>query len=160
MLLDLLMKEKKKNNNKESEPLITKENGLTISYKKKQFNEYFPTLLEEITGNKKKVRKESIKSDLYPPSTNRTHPIPNELIYPGSIDFIRRCSTKEEAMSILDFLLKREEITYPDYLAIKEEISEEDGLNRFISKHGGYKPPGYYELKYRNLMRQKEKKKK
>ena len=159
MLLDLLMKEKKKNNNKESEPLITKENGLTISYKKIQFNEYFPTLLEEITGNKKKVRIESIESDLNPPSTNRTHPIPNELMYPGAIDFIRRCSTKEEAVSILDFLLKREEITNPDYLAIKEEISEEDGLNRFISKHGGYKPPGYYELKYRNLMKQKEKKK-
>lgn len=159
MLLDLLMKQKKRNNNKESDPLITKENGLIITYKKNQFNEYFPTLLEEITGNKKKVRIESIENDLNPTSTNPTHPIPNELIHPGAIDFIRRCSTKEEAISILDFLLKRREITNPDYLAIKEEISEEGGLNRFISKHGGYKAPGYYELKYRNLMKQKEKKK-
>ncbi|MHA2474298.1 MAG: hypothetical protein ACXAES_13820, partial [Promethearchaeota archaeon] len=99
-----------KKNNKESEALITKENGLTISYKKNQFNEYFPTLLEEITGNKKKIKIESIESDLNPPSTNRTDPIPNELMYPGAIDFIRRCSTKEEAISILDFLLKRREI--------------------------------------------------
>jgi len=158
MLLDLLMKQKKRNNNKESDPLITKENGLTLTYKKNQFNEYFPTLLEEITGNKKKVRIESIENDLNPTSMNLTHPIPNELMQPGAIDFIRRCSTKEEAISILDFLLKRREITNPDYLAIKEEISEEGGLNRFISKHGGYKPPGYYELKYRNLMKQKEKK--
>ncbi|MHA1913536.1 MAG: DUF2095 family protein [Promethearchaeota archaeon] len=149
------MKKKKKENNRESETLLNEENGLTISYKKNQFNEYFPNLLTEITGNKKKVKIESISTDLNPPPANRISPQNNELEYPGVIDFIRRCSTKEEAIAILDFLLKRREISNADYFTINEEISEEGGLDRFIKKHGGYKPPGYYEHKYRNSVKQR-----
>ena len=153
------MVKKNRNKNEESAPLISKDNGLTISYNKNQINEYFPKLITEITGNRKSVKIESIENDANSPTANRTKTKPRELVYPGAIDYIRRCSTKEEALSILDFLLQRREISDADYLTFKEEILEEEGLDRFISKHGGFKGQGYYERNYRNFTNQKKNKK-
>ena len=42
----------------------------------------------------------------------------------------------------------RKEIPEKLYHLIRESLSEEDGLNKLISKIGGYKEPGYYQKKY------------
>ena len=70
------------------------------------------------------------------------------MINPGAIDFLRRCTQKEEAFEILDYLLKRNEITQQDYHKYKTIISQKGGLKRLINEFGGLKRPGYYMRKY------------
>ncbi|MHA1291139.1 MAG: DUF2095 family protein [Promethearchaeota archaeon] len=78
--------------------------------------------------------------------------IPKELIDPGAIDFIRRCTTKEEAFEILDYLLERKELSLNKYKNLKNNIKKEGGLEKLINKYGGLKKPGYYlEKYYKNL---------
>ncbi|MFX1501864.1 MAG: DUF2095 family protein, partial [Promethearchaeota archaeon] len=73
---------------------------------------------------------------------------PNELYNPGVIDFIRRCTKKEDAIHILDYLLKKKEVTQEDYIKYKNVISQPGGLERLICESGGLKEPGYYMRKY------------
>ena len=60
--------------------------------------------------------------------------VPEELRNPGAIDFIRRCKTNEEAMEILDYLLKREELTPERYKELSNQISQEGGLKKLIDE--------------------------
>jgi len=129
------------------QPDIKEENGLTITYDKEELHERFPHLINEITKNKRKIKIESVEASLN--STNH----PRELMNPGAIDFIRRCTTIKEAFSILDYLLEREEISKSEYNSFKTQIQEEN-LQSFVNKHGGFKSPGYYEKKYRHLIQE------
>jgi len=55
----------------------------------------------------------------------------------------------KEAVEILDFLLKRNEITKDFYDELYFRITQEkDGLKRLINECGGFKKPGYYEKKF------------
>ncbi|MFX1438523.1 MAG: DUF2095 family protein, partial [Promethearchaeota archaeon] len=138
-----------------TKPIVKKQNGLTIDYNKNEFNDNFPHLLNEITGKSKFIKIESIQTTLNTDQfdSNRNHP--RELVNPSAIDFIRRCTTNEEAIKILDFLVKRKELSKTDYDSYKNQILIEDGLQNFIEKHGGFKSPGYYEKKFRNLEKEK-----
>ena len=102
------------------------------------------------TGKKKIVKIESVQPAFNTnKSFDRTN-IPRELVNPGAIDFIRRCTTKEEALRILDFLVKRKELYIDEYNSYKRQILLKEGLKKFIEEHGGFKNPGYYEKKFRN----------
>ncbi|MFX1377003.1 MAG: DUF2095 family protein [Promethearchaeota archaeon] len=140
-------------------PIIREENGLTIMYDKINLDKEFPHLVTEIMGKMKSVKIDSIESDLETRQLDSKKYHPRELVNPGAIDFIRRCSTKKEALSILDYLVKRKEINDSDYISYKNQILKERGLKEFIDKHGGFKKPGYYEKKYRGAMREKKIKK-
>ncbi len=137
----------------EKEPIkkikIENKNGLTFSYDKDNFNERFPHLITEIAGKKKSVKIESIEKINNPKRSPYNEGLPKELLKPGAIDFIRRCSTNEEALNILGYLLKRNEITEKDYNNLKFEILKENGLQKVINEHGGFKKPGHYENKFR-----------
>ena len=141
---------KKDKPREDTKPIIKKENGLTINYNKNQFDENYPHLLNEITGKRKFIKIDSIQTTLNTDNSHSDINHPRELVNPGVIDFIRRCTTKEEALRILDFLVKREELSKPDYDSYKNQIRKE-GINNFIEKHGGFKSPGYYEKRFRNL---------
>jgi len=147
------MENNKKDKKKETKkPIIREENGLTITYYKNVFNENFPHLITEITGKKKSVKIDSIETNIdtiHLNSNNKHHP--RELVNPGVIDFIRRCTTIEEAFSVLDYLAKRKEISESDYTSYKNQILKKESLREFIDKHGGFKRPGYYEKKFRDL---------
>ncbi|MFX1280615.1 MAG: DUF2095 family protein [Promethearchaeota archaeon] len=147
------MVDNKKEKRKEGiEPIIKKQDGLTINYDKNKLDKDFPHLLDEITRKKKIVKIESIQPAFkIDKSFNRTN-IPRELINPGAIDFIRRCTTKEEALRILDFLVKRKELSIDEYNSYKNQILLKEGLKKFIEEHGGFKSPGYYEKKFRNTI--------
>ncbi|MFX0080175.1 MAG: DUF2095 family protein [Candidatus Hodarchaeota archaeon] len=135
-------------------PIIKEENGLTITYDKNEFNKNFPHLITEITEKKKLIKINSIKTNIDPRNLNSNNRHPRELINPGAIDFIRRCTTTEEALGILDYLVKRKEISVSEYTSYKNQILKEGGLKEFIDKHGGFKRPGYYENKFRDLKRE------
>ena len=150
------MENNKKGKSKKSiKPEIKKENGLAITYDKKELYERFPHLINEITGKKKVVKIESVEGALNSLNLNFGKNHPKELVNPGTIDFIRRCKTIEEAFNILDYLLKRKEISKSSYKSIKSKIQQEESLKSFIDKQGGFKSPGYYEKKYRDLTREK-----
>lgn len=150
------MENNKKGKLKKSiKPKIKKENGLALTYDKKALYERFPHLIDEITGKKKVVKIESVEGSLNSLNLNSGKNNPRELMNPGAIDFIRRCKTIEEAFNILDYLLKRKEISKSNYKSFKSHIQQEVSLKSFIDKHGGFKSPGYYEKKYRDLIREK-----
>ncbi len=131
---------------------IEESNGLKISYNKDEFNKKFPNLIEEISLKKKSIQIDSfnmnIEQDHEEEFQKSNNSYPNELYNPGVIDFLRRCTKNEEAVDILDYLLKRNEITAQDYNTYKEIISQEEGLKRLINEYGGLKRPGYYMRKY------------
>ncbi|MFW9971444.1 MAG: DUF2095 family protein [Candidatus Odinarchaeota archaeon] len=143
-------------NNKKSKNFkkieIEKSNGLKISYDKAEFGQQFPHLTEEISKQKKSLKIESIDIDKEQKSEKKT-PIsknlsPNELSNPGVIDFLRRCTKNKDAIDILDYLLKRNEISIQEYNKYKKIISQKGGLKQLIDQCGGLKRPGYYMRKY------------
>ena len=69
----------------------------------------------------------------------------SELYYPKTEDFIRRCSTIEEAIEIIDHQLKMKEISESEADRLKK-ICREKGVRHFGEK----KEYGYYERKYRS----------
>ncbi|MFX0104035.1 MAG: DUF2095 family protein [Candidatus Hodarchaeota archaeon] len=131
---------------------IEEKNGLKISYKKDEFDKQFPHLIKEISLEKKAIRIDSVNTDI---DQNHKEEIqehidlsPDELSNPGAIDFIRRCTKEEEAINILDYMLKRNELSQEDYYTYKNIISQEGGLKKLIDESGGPKQPGYYLDKY------------
>lgn len=145
--------EKNEKNRKDLKKVeIEEKNGLRISYNRDEFDKKFPHLIEEISLDKKTIKFDSVNTDI---EQNHKEEIqeynylcPDELSNPGAIDFIRRCKNEEEAINILDYLLKRNEISQEDYYTYKNIISQEGGLKKLINESGGLKQPGYYLEKY------------
>jgi len=128
------------------------DNGLNISYDKEELEEFVPHLINELSEKKKTLKINSIKLEIEHNEEEKVQVnnniIPKELVNPGVIDFIRRCKTKDEAIEILDFCLKREEIERNEYEKYKSIIMQKGGLDNIIKKSGGRKHLGYYERKY------------
>ena len=126
--------------------------GITLSYDKDDLNRKCPNMMSEIGEETKKIKIDSVYFDIekenHGEQAKEVNLIPQELINPGPIDFIRRCSTNEEANQILDYLLKRKEISQEEYKTFKTCIEKEGGLSKLISESGGFKEPGYYLRKY------------
>ncbi|TFG16474.1 MAG: DUF2095 domain-containing protein [Promethearchaeota archaeon] len=126
---------------------ISQGNGLNISYNKEDLKKHFPNLTSEIVQSKKQLSIDAIRTK----EEHKEDPFETykeDLSNPGVFDFIRRCESLKEALEIIEYLFKRKEIPEELYNLIKESLSEEDGLNKLISKIGGYKEPGYYQNKY------------
>ena len=142
--MDKKIKEKKQViNNSE----INREDGLKISYDKEDLQTHFPNLTSEIIQNKKQLSIDAVcttKDGKNDPFKSYKEDIYN----PGVFDFIRRCESLNEALSILEYLFKRKEISEELYNLIKAQLSEDDGLSKLLNKIGGYKEPGYYQKKY------------
>lgn len=143
----------KKNKNRNSKKIrVDDKEGLAVSYNKEELDEFFPYLTKEISEKKKSMKIDSFDDEIEQNFEDKTqksnHLYPNELYNPGAVDFIRRCTTKDEAIEILDYLLKRNEITNEDYSKYKNIIIQENGLVKFINESGGLKRPGYYMRKY------------
>ncbi len=134
---------------------IEEKDGLKISYDKNELKENFPHLVKEISRNQKSFKIDSVRMEIE--NTNEENSqisgnfSPDDLINPGAVDFIRRCTKTEEALEILNFLLKRKEISRSDYISLKNQILQENGLRNLVNKYGGFKRPGYYERKFGTL---------
>ncbi len=141
---------KKDNPNKKIK--VKDKEGLTVSYKKEEILEHFPYLIKEISEKTKSIEINSINYQIEQIHEEKLqiskNTYPNELNNPGAIDFIRRCSNKEDAINILDYLMKRNEINKEDYKSYKNILSQEVWLERIIKESGGLKRPGYYMRKY------------
>lgn len=137
-------------------PEINKDNGLSIGYDKEEFKNYFPSISKEISLGKKSLTMEGIDFEVEETGQkkkkqeDKKESPPDNLKEPGVTDFLRRCKTKDEAVEILDYLLKREEISKKEYGEIIKRISKKNGLKQYIKESGGFKRPGYYIRKYYN----------
>ncbi|QEE14890.1 DUF2095 family protein [Promethearchaeum syntrophicum] len=114
--------------NKKTSPKLSDDN-LTIEFDAKDFKKSLPHLSSELMGGEKTINIQGIQ---------------NIVPDPGAIDFIRRCSTKEEAFEIIEFLLNRNEISLDEFQSLKDQIK-----NQGLSSFGPQKKKGYYEKKFR-----------
>jgi hypothetical protein len=146
------MEKNNKNRKDHKKVEIEESNGLKISYNKDEFNKQFPHLIEEISLKKRSLQIDSYDADVEQNNEEKSQKsnilYPDELYNPTVIDFLRRCTEEDDAIDILDYLLKRNEITHQDYNKYKTIISQEGGLKRLINEFGGLKRPGYYMRKY------------
>ncbi len=103
-------------------PLQTEDN-LTVEYDKEDFQKSFPHLVEELET------KNSLSGiEIEGVSYNKMEPED-----PTLIDFILRCSTDEEAIDVINFLEKRNEITSAEADRTRKQI-ESEGLTSFGPK--------------------------
>ncbi len=131
---------------------VTDEDGLKIAYDKDELNQQFPQLMRELSENKKALKIKGIDYEIEESEEKDKIIQPShyceDLLNPGAIDFIRRCKNREEALEILDYLLRRDKLNIQEYNSLKNRIKEEGGLEKVIAEYGGLKTPGYYEKKF------------
>jgi len=161
------MNRKSREDNDFDKAEVNRENGLNVSYDKSELNQFLPHLMDEIENKEKSMKINSIDYDIEGSEKKEAEENPKEpscldnLSNPRAIDFIRRCSTKKEAIEILDYLLEREELSQDEYNKIKKRIEKKEGLKSLINESGGFKEPGYYIRKYyynKNTKSEKEQK--
>ncbi len=94
----------------------------------REFKELFPALADELeNGGTQKIEIEGVRTVEEEGEPTQVH------FVPSVIDYIRRCDTKEQAFEIVDYLLKRGEITKKEARAIKAQIRSQ-GIRSFGSK--------------------------
>ena len=105
---------------------------------KEEFKKKYPKLIDEIENSDKKI-----KIDL---SKNKAESSKNDKIKknfrgydPTITDFIQRCTTVDEANSIIDYLENRREVSKEHAKSIREQIKEK-GIRSF----GPKKKENYY----------------
>ncbi|MHA1646067.1 MAG: DUF2095 family protein [Promethearchaeota archaeon] len=115
---------------------------LTVEYEKRDFRTNLPNLAEELEdiNSSGRIRVESLSFEDVTPHD------------PGLIEFIQRCSTRNEAFEIIDYLERREEISV-EIAAINRKKIKEEGLKAF----GPHITPGHYERVYRVEKKKKKK---
>ena len=97
--------------------------------------EMFPALYREIKENDQWLKESETRT------SHGTKKIRKFAGYiPGVIDYLCRCETDEEAREIIEYMLKRGEIT-EEYASELLKQLEEQGLESF----GEHRTAGYYE---------------
>jgi hypothetical protein len=101
-----------------------------------EFRRKYPNLAREI-GGKGTIRINAVRSTVEE-GEKAAHS--NHGYEPTAVDYIRRCTTEEQALEIINFLESRKEID-DDYAKRLRRQLVEQGLSSF----GSHKEPGYYE---------------
>jgi hypothetical protein len=129
-------------------PEIKNDQGLNISYDRTELEENFPNLASEMGINiDKNCSPEKRKIKLTEDDTEE-FPYEESLSNPGVFDFLRRCMNSEEAISIINYLKSRKELSNDLYEKLLKVINQEGGLQKLIQDCGGLKKPGYYVDKF------------
>lgn len=108
-----------------------------ISWDRRDFKKLFPAILREL--------EESESSQLEEPEpTINEEPLRGFM--PGPEDYIKRCTTDEEALNVIAFLKERGEITEEEFEKFRRQICE-TGVRSF----GPLRQEGYYLKTYFRL---------
>ncbi|MEM2024794.1 MAG: DUF2095 family protein [Desulfurococcaceae archaeon] len=106
---------------------------LSQEFDLEEFKKRFPKLAEEIFGDKaNKPNQIKLTVDVETLDPWRGY-------VPTSVDYIRRCNTVEEANEVIDYLLRRGELSEPEAEKLRE-ILRRGGIDAF----GGKKEDNYY----------------
>ena len=99
------------------------------------FESHFPALHKEIIDGEERILEDEART------TTGSKKIRKFMGYtPGVIDFICRCSSEEEALEIIEYVLKKGDISEKHAKELIEQLQEK-GLEFF----GEHRAPGYYE---------------
>ena len=159
MLMNPQEKDKKQKARPKFQPLQSRvsDDKLTIDYNKDELKHLLPELTREIDDKTDKrisfgeMIEELDNMEMYEDTLSDEENTDEEweqkrdqeLKNPDAISFIRRCSTIEEALQIIDFLEKRGELTSIMATKYRNQLHTL-GLESF----GPKKEPGYYERAY------------
>lgn len=99
------------------------------------FQDHFPALYKEIREGEESIGQEEIRTSAGSKKIRKF-----KGYTPGVIDFICRCSTEEEALEIIEYMLTKGDVTERHAKELKKQL-EEKGLEFF----GEHRDPGYYE---------------
>ncbi|MHA1669194.1 MAG: DUF2095 family protein [Promethearchaeota archaeon] len=142
----------KKNEEKEKfiELKVNGDDKLNILYAKGELQEYFPNLTSEINQGKKSIKISAVEKEKGGKNNSDNFELKYEenISNPGVIDFLRRCSTIEEAIEILEYMNVRKEIPEELFNYLRERIFQKEGLIKLIDEYGGPKKKGYYIYKF------------
>ncbi|TET10832.1 MAG: DUF2095 domain-containing protein [Candidatus Thorarchaeota archaeon] len=96
-----------------------------------EFRKEFPTLNRELKENTTKTyRIDGVRTMSEESESTKSE---KSAFEPDVVDYIRRCDTMSQAMEIVEFLLKQNEITSPQAKEIKSQLNTE-GLRSFGAK--------------------------
>ncbi len=97
----------------------------------------FPNLSNELEGKESKVTIDTSRTDVGEAAKSVSDKFSN--YYPNIVDFLRRCDTKAQAMTIIDYLEKRGELTEGKAAEFRTQLRKE-GVRSF----GSRKEENYY----------------
>jgi len=98
-----------------------------------EFKKRYPTLAKEMEEGKGKA---DLRFEVEAPKPDRRFAGYD----PDVVDFLRRCSSDDEALEIIEYMRKRGEVTEKEAEALCAQLREK-GVRSF----GPKKKPGYYE---------------
>ncbi len=133
---------------------VAENDKLNIFYAKTELKEFFPNLTSEIIEEKKTMKILSIEKEEKGAELAKSKDYDVVIQYeenlsnPGVLDFLRRCSTIEEALEILEYLNARHELPEELFVYLKERVSQKGELIKLIDECGGPKKKGYYIDKF------------
>ncbi|UCF58338.1 MAG: DUF2095 family protein [Candidatus Bathyarchaeota archaeon] len=108
---------------------------------RKRFKKMFPHLAEEMNTKESRIAISSVRSDI---QTGETASSREFVRYtPDVIDYIRRCDNEQQAKEIINYLVKRKEITRQYARRLRKQLKEK-GVRSF----GPKKEEDYYLKKY------------
>lgn len=102
---------------------------------KEEFKNHFPVLYREIIEGEEEIQEEEIRTTAGVKKVRKF-----KGYTPGVIDFICRCTTKEEALEIIEYMVAKGDISEKHATELKKQLKEK-GLDFF----GEHRSPGYYE---------------
>lgn len=105
-------------------------------YSEEEFRKKYPNLAREL-GGKGGIRINAVRSTV---DEGERAASSGYGFTPTAVDFIRRCSTEEQALEIINYLESRNEIDVDYAKKLRRQLVER-GLNSF----GSHKDPGYYD---------------
>lgn len=112
--------------------------------------------IENGLGKKKNIERQEFKENFVSQSQEKRKKIEEyvakqsnssefqELYNPKAEDFIRRCNTLDQAEEVIEYLLKRKEISMQDAQTLRDKLKKEG-----LTSYGPKKSWGYFERKYR-----------
>lgn len=108
-----------------------------MTFDRERFRKMFPHLAKELESGESKACIRSVRSDIN--TGERVASGCFEGYKPDVIDFLRRCDTEEQAVEIIDFMERRNEISREYAEKLRRQLKEK-GVRTFGSK----KEDGYY----------------
>jgi hypothetical protein len=103
------------------------------------FRRKFPHLAKELEEEKMKIRIDEVKTQ---PAEDTEKALSGYM--PDVVDFIRRCDTLVEALEIVDYLEKRNELSFDAAVKLRAQLKI-----RGVRSFGPKKEAGYYERRAR-----------
>lgn len=107
----------------------------------KTFKKLFPNLYREMMLKKMSISIDAVRVDQ--DQAEKEASKPRAPTMPTAIDYLRRCENDEEAMSVIDYLEKRGEISSEEAERLRKQVVE-----RGVRSFGKKKEWGYYSTKY------------